>query len=115
MRVTPAPATTSPATVVSPIGWPSTGHDAIAVVAGTTNSRLLARVAPRVRTRKYRISGPPMALTNVSHPVAPSARAVNGTSSPPVSSAHGASTAPATTHWIDATRRGSTSRAWCRL
>lgn len=56
MSVTSAPATTSPATVVSPRRLPSTSQKAMAVVAGTTNSKL-RRGPPQVEdqlTRPWR-------------------------------------------------------------
>src|SRR5437870_2107169 len=42
----PLPGTTNPAQAVAPIGVPSTTQAHSAVTEGTTNNRLLARVAP---------------------------------------------------------------------
>jgi len=89
---------TSPATVPTPIGVPSTGQDASAVTAGTTKRRLLAAVAPWRRISANSSRGEPTPVTSASQPKAPSAWPVGGIATDPASGAQTASTtAPAAT------------------
>jgi hypothetical protein len=92
-RRNPAAASTRPTNVSATMGVPSNGQDASAVIAGTTNSRLLARVAPCLLMRWNSSSGPPMPATVASQTNEPTARAVSGIARSPCKGAQTAMTA----------------------
>ncbi len=77
------------------MGVPSKGQDAIAVTAGTMNSRLLARVGPWVRISWNSSSGPPTPVTVASQTNELIAGAVSGMARLPCRGAQTAMTAVA--------------------